>query len=236
MSKQLSSRNSRQSFVLNRNKLSYYTQSIIYLISFFIPMLFGIMRFKQLDNGLQLIVYLLIVSFIIEVIAFFFAILYKNNLVIYNFELLINTILLFNYFKFNIEQLKNTFHSILITASIFTFWLFTILFICKIDSINTTFIIFQGVFVMGLSILLLDKLSSQKRRVVYKLSQSPNFWIATILLFYWCLTFMQWSLYRTFTKEAISTEYIDTSLTIITILLNLGYAYILFRYPKLKYR
>lgn len=214
--------------------MNYYLQSAIYLASFLIPCGVSIFRYKQFDKGFKTIALLVFVSFFVEVFALFSAVVFKNNLMIYNFELLINTILTLSYFEIIMQKLKKIGVIRILQVLTFIFWVLSVTMLHKINSINTSFLIFSGVLNISLSILFLDTLSSDKRKEIFRLSDSPNFWITSILLFYWCFSFVQWALYRTFTKETYGFELLEMSLTLVTILVNLGYSIIFFRYPKFR--
>lgn len=191
-------------------------------------------RYKQFDKGFKIITHLVFVSFLVEILALFSALVFKNNLVVYNFELVINTLLILCYFESLLPKL-NKFGIIKILKVVtFVFWILSITLLHKINTINTSFLIFSGVLNICLSVLFLDALSSDKRKTYFRLSDSPNFWITSILLFYWCFSFVQWALYRTFTKDTFGFEFLELSLTLVTILVNFGYTFIFFSYPKFR--
>lgn len=174
-----------------------------------------------------------ITSFLSEVIALLFAIIFKNNLVIYNIEMLINGIVILVYFKSNntIPKKRNAL-SIIIFLTIIS-WVFSIYLQKSFSTINTGFMIYEGVMVIALSLFSLDKISTKSRKKVVKITRSSVFWISTIFLFYWLMTFVQWMLYESYPESMKEFEYLELFLTLTTIMVNICYSVIFYISPKL---
>lgn len=174
-----------------------------------------------------------ITSLLSEVIALFFAIIYKNNLLVYNLEMLFNSIIIILYFKScNTELNKRNIVPILVFSTI-VFWVFSVISIKSFAAINTVFMIYEGIMVIAFSLFSLDKISTTGRKKVLKISLSSNFWISTVFLFYWFMTFAQWMLYESYPESMKEFEYLELFLTISTILVNICYSVIFYIFPKL---
>lgn len=93
--------------------------------------------------------------------------------------------------------------------------------------------IYEGVMVIALSLFSLDKISTKSRKKVVKITRSSVFWISTIFLFYWLMTFVQWMLYESYPESMKEFEYLELFLTLTTIMVNICYSVIFYISPKL---
>lgn len=213
--------------------MNYYTVSLINLILFFLPIVIGIKHYNLLEKALKVFLFFAISSSSGELIAFFCALIFKNNLPIYNLFSIINLVLLCGYFR---EQLINESQkkaiNLLITFSIL-FWLFSIFYLHSINSINSIFLGYQGIVTMCLSAYIMEYIVFRQSRTVFNLKTSPHFLIAILLLVYWCFSIMQWILYRIFTRETPGFHFLDISLIVINMSINFCFTIVFLKYPKM---
>lgn len=213
--------------------MEYYFKSITNLFFFLLPVLVGFKKLRILDRSLKMFLLFALSSFIGELSAFFSANIYKNNLPVYNTFHILNVTILCFYFKehFQLKVSKRRINY-LIGFNLIV-WLFTILYIHSISSINSTFLAYQGVLTIGFSVYLMEDIVSQRSREFFKLKTSCHFWIAFLLLIYWCFSIMQWILYRFFSAETMGFCYLELSLIIINMAINFCFALIFIQYPKM---
>ncbi|MES2478910.1 MAG: hypothetical protein V4561_07480 [Bacteroidota bacterium] len=213
--------------------MSYFIESVLYLISSFLPVLMGIKRYTLFDKPTRFIFYLAITSFLGEVIALFCAIQYHNNLWVYNIVQILMTLILCFYYGNSIDLFKRKKLGLYIASISIIVWISSLLLVHSFFSINSTYLAYMGTITILMSIISMDNLIAQKSHSLYKIIYSPHFWFAWILLIYWCFSMIQWMIYKYYTVQTVNFKYIELSLTIITMLVNFGYTAVFFYYPKM---
>ncbi len=212
----------------------YYLESYLYLFTCFLPFLYGIKRFKLLDRASRTFSLIATISFIAEIVALYAAVKYHNNLPVYNVSQLLTVVLVCLYFNDAIDSFKKYYVGIVLAAISTLVWSFTIFFVHSIITMNSTFMAYEGIVTIGMAVFSMENLVSKRSHSLFKLKYSHHFWFAWMLLIYWCCSIVQWILYKYFTKEVDQSQYLDLSLTIISMLINIGFALIFFYYPKMK--
>lgn len=213
--------------------MDYYARSALNLILFLLPVLIGIRNYNSHDKALKIFVIFALSSFVGELSAFYCAIKFKNNLAVYNGFSIVNLLIICFYFKehFSSQKSKKIFN-ILILLSVLV-WIVTAFVIHSLKSINSTFLGYQGLLTITLSACLMEEIVARKSKEVFSLKSSIHFWIALLLLVYWCFSIMQWLLYRYIINETIAFKYLELSLIIINMFINLCFALIFYVNPKL---
>lgn len=200
---------------------------------FLFPILFGVRNFTTLDRAAKFFLFFAVSSFLTELTAFFCAVYFNTNLSVYNVFNILNFTLVILYFKELIRFKKSTlFFNCLIFFNLII-WLITLMKIHSLNSINSTFLGYQGILTMCLSVYLMEHIVFRQSRAVFDLRTSPHFLIAFLLLVYWCFSIMQWILYRYFTNDTFGFQYLDLSLTIINMIINFCFALVFMKYPKM---
>jgi hypothetical protein len=198
------------------------------------PVVFGLKRYALLDRASRFFLLYAISSFIGELIAFYAALKFNNNLPVYNVASLVNICVICFYFSECIELLKRNNSGLKLMIINVLVWIISVFFIHSFFSINTTFLAYQGVLTIALAVYAMENLVTQKSQTLFYLRSSPHFWFDCLLLVYWCSTIMQWIVYWYFTNKMAGFQYLNLSLTIINILINVFLAVVFYMYPKLK--
>lgn len=212
----------------------YFLESYLYLFTCFLPFLYGIKRFKVFDKASRVFSLIAIISFLAEVVALYAVVKYKNNLSVYNISELLTMILICMYFNEAIDSFNKYRIGIVLAAISVLVWCCTIFLMHTIMAVNSVFMAYEGILTIGMAVFSMENLVSKRSHSLFKLKYSPHFWFAWMLLIYWCCSIAQWILYKYFTKEVDQAHYLDLSLTIISMLINVGFALIFFYYPKMK--
>lgn len=212
----------------------YYFETGLYFATILLPVFYGLKRFKVIDKASRFILLLLITSFVGEVIALYSALVYKTNLAVYNIVQLLIAIILCFYFNYCIDNFKKHNIGIIIAFVSFIVWLITIAKIHTLSSINSSFLAYKGIIIITMSIISMENLISNGSHHLFKILNSSHFWFAWILLIYWCFSIVQWILYQYYTSAANGFQYLNLSLVIITMLVNIGYTLVFFFYPKMN--
>ncbi len=213
--------------------MSYITESIIYLCFQFLPFITGLVRWKHIDPASRTIVAIAGISSITECLGLYASIRFQNNLPVYNIASLIIVSALTLYFWLNLDFLRRKNVGLIFILINITLWLFSVFYINSIRSENlfyTNYEIFVFVF---LSVLFLE------RQIVYgtysRLYLNPHFYFTLLFVFAWTGSFVQWNLYNYMNATHPSYMHvIDFFLTMLSIIVNVGFSLVLFYYPKLK--
>ena len=185
------------------------------------------------DKPTRFIFYLVIASFLGEVIALFCAVQYHNNLWVYNIVQISMTLILCFYYGNCIELFKRKKLGFYIAFISLLVWICSLLLEHSFFSLNSTYLAYMGTITILMSIISMDSLVAQKSHSLYNIVYSPHFWFAWILLIYWCFSMIQWMIFKYYSAQAVNFKYIGLSLTVITMLVNFGYTALFFYYPKM---
>lgn len=157
--------------------LSYISAGFI-----LIPLIIGLKRYKYLERQNFIILSLLIVSLLTEIISLILIMYFKkSNIVLYNSYILIETVLLYFYFKHiqssSIRRISTVFLIIFILTSIYE------LAISKIQSMNAVSFTLQSIYSIVFSLLAFQQMLREQK--YNNILQAPVFWInSAILLFF----------------------------------------------------
>lgn len=171
-------------------------ETIVLLIFIAIPMLIGVYYYKKIKIPYRILVFLLIVTFIVELIAEFAALIFRNNLVVYHFFSPIEYTLLALLFK---SLIKNNKIRLFINFSILIYIPFTLInsfFIQQFfnEKINSHAILVESILVVYFSLVYLKQLlTSEINYSVYKLGA---FWICLGCLLFFGTNVFFWGYYN----------------------------------------
>lgn len=214
--------------------MSYYLESALYLFTCLLAFLMGLKRLAILDRAFRIFVLITGITFIGELLALYSAIVFHNNLIIYNIMKLFIVILICLYFNAFISVFRKYRVGVILSALTGIVWTVSLIFEHSLSVINTAFMAYEGIITIGMSIFSMEYIISRRADKFFKLQNSPHFSLACILLAYWCFTIVQWVLYNYFSLGTRWFDFLELSLTIVSMLLNIGVAVIFFFYPKMK--
>jgi len=189
----------------------YYT----YYISLLFACACGIQRFNKIDNASRIISILLCCAFLNEGAAYFLAKWQHNNLALHNIYCFIEFGLLSLYFNYIIDVFAKRNIGIYIGVAGVLISFFNAFYIQDVNVLNSYFLFFEGLAVIGMSFFAFFRLLVKNDGL--NLFKYPHFWFLTILVFFWCITFMSWGLY-----DYINLKFQNTVFNINTILLAIG--------------
>ncbi len=206
----------------------YYSYYAILLLTF----LCALYRYKIVSRALKFLVVLLGASCASEGIAYYASIKYHNNMpvyAIYNLVELGLTSLYFNYCIIAFEKRKIGYYIAFAGIILGTV---NILFIQGPDVVDSYFMVLEGLFIMGMSIISLFQLLMKKGEL--RLYKYPDFWVAIIFLFFWSATVLNWTVYNFFiVRFTAYIPVIDVSLVVVNIFVYIGLGCIFILYPRL---
>jgi len=155
-----------------------------------ISLLGGLVQFRKLDNGGRIILLLLFVVLLDELIAHYFAKKYHNNLVVYNIYGLVELCLMILYFSY----INNFFGNKKIAFFLLIFGLsagiLNFMFFESFQKLNSVYIFFEGFIIIVLALITFYRLLVFNEDL--KLYRHPHFWFASVFLFFWGVTYLNW--------------------------------------------
>lgn len=97
---------------------------------------------------------------------------------------------------------------------------------------NSNFLLFEGFCILSMSLFAFYRILENEEVIIF---QTPHFWICCILLFFWGITYANWSLYTVLIAKKLDViPYIGLILLYINIMTYLGFSIVLVLLPKRK--
>lgn len=171
--------------------MDYKYRLIIYLFVLSVSILCGIYRLRNRDNATKTIILLLSITLISEYAAHQAALQYGTNMFVYHFFAPLQLIFVGKYFDQIANSRKRNLGVIvgLIGAA---FAIINGLFFQPLDILNSNFLLFEGLIVMGLALYTFQNILTDNKIDIYRYE---HFWIVVILIFFWSITYIWWALY-----------------------------------------
>jgi len=215
---------------------SYLITAAIISTSFLIPSIVGACRFRLLDRPARIFWGLVLLAFVSDLIAIYYAINPavngKGNIKVYNIAGITFTSCVCIYFNsFSREFLKREVGLYLGILSII-FGILNSCFIQSLDTPNTYFRIYQclAIICMGLTSLGLIVIKPGYVNV----RREPHFWLFSALVFFWSFIYLHLLLYDHF--KVLFPQYqwiIAYSIFFANIIYNIFVAVVFMLYPKM---
>jgi len=168
-----------------------------------------------------------------EFSAFFFAKTYHNNLPVYAIYNIIEFCFICLYFNTSIDVFakNNTGYYI---GGIGIIWgIANIIFLQGFNKVNSYFLLFEGLSTIGICLFAYFRLLFHHDQL--RLYKYPHFWFTTILMIFWSIIFLNWSLYNYVSiryKEA--SWIVNVSILFVNILNYLSISCVFILYPKMQ--
>jgi hypothetical protein len=192
----------------------------------------AICYFRKVDKATRTLCLWILTGGITELLAWYFAMKYKNNLPVYAFYSIVELSLIAFYFAYSVKFIRrHRLHFIFIAASTLM-WLVNVRWLQPLNSINSNFIFIECLITVCLSLYAL-----YRRLLIYNhsLIKKTHFWIPCILLLYCCGTLWNWGFYDFFFKHYPDrTVILSICILGMNILTYSAFTLILLFYSKMK--
>ncbi len=144
-------------------------------VSYLIPLLVGLWRFRSLDRSMK-IFFLLCVWSCVEIVAeYMLSVRHINNTFIINYFLLIDALFLFLLYLFSTDD-RRTKRNIFILALLFICaWIVDKIFLAVPDQINSEMAVTSQIFIILASIVIVQAIMKKSSNL---LIDEPIFWVA----------------------------------------------------------
>ena len=202
-------------------------------ISITLSAIIGIIRYKQLDISLKILVLLLIISSISDLSCFMAIILEKFSFrsTIFHFYNIIQGIFLTIYFLTNIKPNYNKIHLILIVLFWVSAGVLNFIFFQPLGTLNSNMLMLESFIFITLSLYYMY--ITMKNDRIGNIFRHTHFILSFILIVYWSTTFFFWAclkiLYSNHWKYIMNFMYFES---VIEILVFLSISATLFYYSK----
>lgn len=187
-----------------------------------------------MDKPSKIICILIWLVFITEVLAWYAALQFKNNMPVYLIYGFIEIALISLYFNYSIKVFRKYNIGFYIAAVVIFMGILNTLFIQPLKTLNTNYIFLESLIVVSMALFSIYRLIIEDKSNL-KLNKEVHFWFPCIFILEWCGNFLSWGLYDYFQKEMKDSAYIlNYSLYVVNIIVYISFAAVLFFYPKMK--
>jgi len=209
--------------------MSGNTQLSITLVVVAISFLCGLYRYRLLDTAGKVIVFLLFAVFTVEVVAHWFAKRYHNNLGVYNIFGLIEISFIILYFGYsnNFFGNKRIVYFLLIFGLLLGVTNFA--FFESFTKLNSIYLFFEGFTTIVLALVSFYRMLLFDEEL--RLHKHPHFWFASVFLFFWSITYLNWGLFPLL-KNQQTIEHVIFFIWIVNIVTYGSIGVIFQLYPK----
>lgn len=205
----------------------YVTYGLLLLIT----ALLAVGQWARLSHADKWIAILLVFTFIQESIAGYLKIKYINNFFTYHIYTPIEIFLIINYFDRSVGIIEGKRIGIHIGIGAITLSIVNTLFFQRFNLINSYYLLFEGMMVIGLCMLAFYKLLIREDIVPGKM---VVFWITVCFLFYWCLSYTNLGLWgASIDYSTFFAKVLGMALYYANLLFYFGLALVFIRYKKL---
>ena len=193
----------------------------------------GAARYKEFDTATKIFAVYIIVATISEITAFLCGKFLHDNMPVYAVYNLLEFVFVSMFFNRSIDVFyKRNVGYYIAVIGLFV-GIINIVCIQGIHSLNSYFLFFEGVVIIAMALLLFFRLLINNNHL--QLYRSPHFWLATVLVFFWSITMLNWSMYDYFLanhKELL--VFVNTSIVVVGIVTYVAIGCIFILYPKMS--
>lgn len=212
----------------------YYLEFLLYLICLSGALFAGAYRWRNIDAPSRIIVFSLGLGLTTELVGFYAAKVYRNNMPVYNVASLFLVLLVIRYYQYHLEYLKRKGVALLFYVVSALTWLASTISKGSLFGENMIFTDYEILMVVVLSVVMVDRMV--QRSYSGDLRQNPHFYFVVLFVLFRGASFVQWNLYEYLTRQHPMTKpIIDFGLWAGALLLHLGIGLVFVLYPKIKY-
>lgn len=210
-------------------KIAYYS----YVCSLLFACFISIYRYKEIDAASKILVFLVCCAFINESVAYYLSKKFNDNLGLYSIYCFFEFGLICLYFNRVIDVFIKKNIGIYIAVGGILFGIVNLVFIQSLNRLNSYFLFFEGLLVIGMSLFAFFRLLLKHDSL--HLYKYHHFWFISCLLFFWSITFLNWGLYDYFNmKFQYEAWKINSALIMVGAINYFSIAAVFLLYPKMQ--
>lgn len=188
-----------------------------------------------MDIASRITFILLAITFITESAAYYAAVRFHNNIIVYTIYSIIEIGLASLYFNYSVKSLYKRHIGIYIAIAGVAVGIINSIWFQSARLTDSDFMLVEGLLIMALAMYALIQLLLDDSFINFKFN--PNFWFAFLQLFFWSTTLPIWLLYDHLTSLLGNNKWIvDFSLYLISMITNIGFGLVFIFYPTMKKR
>lgn len=193
----------------------------------------GFIRFKSMDTASRTISVLIFLSFLTEIIAYYSARMYHSDIAVYTVFSLFEFLLTSLYFNYSIDVFYKKNIGIYIGVFGLLLGLLNMLFFQPINQINSYFLFFESITIIAMCFTSLARMTMLHDQL--RIRKYHHFWFVVIITFYWCSTFLNFSLHKYIVFDLKKDGLILDALNLIeNIITYSSLAIVFLLYPKMQ--
>ena len=205
--------------------------SLFYQLLLLITAGCAVYRWELLSKADKWICVLLCLTLVQECIASHLRFTYRSNFFTFHIYTPIELFVIVNYFGRSIGLGNSKYTGVWLGLAAILISVVNTLFLQSFHQINSYYLLFEGLVVLGFCLLSFYRLLIKDDVVPGKMA---HFWITICFLFYWSLTYANLGLYGALLgKNSLLTKIFDATLYSANLLFYFGVALIFVRYKKL---
>lgn len=210
--------------------MAFRIEIVIYLIVIALAIIACIINLKSLDKAAIILFILLPITFFSEIVAYYSALKYKNNLWVYHFFNPVQFFVISLYYNYSIVRFRKKHIGIYIALAGVGLGILNSIYLQNLKSLNSYFLLFEGMSIIFMSLFSFSQMFIDNNIDLLKYS---HFWLTFILLSFWSITFVNWGLYEVIQSKALFfMPAVLMTIWIVNVLTYLGMGLVFLYYPK----
>jgi hypothetical protein len=190
----------------------------------------GLLRLKRQGKAEKMLIILLILTLSSEIMAYIWAVKFRNNFPVYHIFAPIQLFFVSMYFHYSVDSLSKSKIAIYIGLSGGILAAVNTIFFQPITTLNSYFLLFEGLCTIFLSLYAFNKMFINDNLNILSI---PHFWFTLILLTFWSITYISWGVYEFMRAKQMNALYImGAVLWAINIITYLGIGFVFFFISK----
>ena len=211
--------------------MSYYGYIVILVVA--LSFIVGLCRYSIIDKGSRVLVFLLGSEFINEIIAWYCAVKYHNNLMVYNIYNIIELFIIALYFNMVVDVFRKRNIGIYIGIIASAVCILNILFVQSLNTVNSYSVFLEGFCIIGMSLYAFFRMLLHSDQI--ELRHYHHFWFITIILLSFSMQYLNWGSYNFLLLKIPKKMWvIDRFILFLTCISYLMMGVVFAMYPKWK--
>jgi len=213
--------------------MDFYTRSGLLVFTLLCTALAGAYRAHRMEVAGKILVVYVIASLLTEAVAGYSAIVYRNNMLVYDIGGIIEFVLIMLYYNYTVSSLRYKYIGLITTGLVALFGIANNFLIQPPGAIVNYFLSIEALMIITVSLIsLMDTIFNQPYN---RILSTPRFWISLTYLIYWCITYFLWTLlaFHRLEKSIIPAGLL-LAVFIMNIIQSLSLLVIFLCYPKMN--
>lgn len=203
---------------------------IFYLVVLSAAKISGLIHYRSMDIGSRIIVIYIAEVWLCETLAFFTAMVYRDNRLVYHVFSVVQFLLVCWYFHHSLALFKR--YPIALIAGFIgvVFGLINGIYL-QPNKVNSNFLLFESIAVITMTLVSLYEMLATDDDI--DLAKHPQFWFTCLLFIFWSFTFTYW-LIQVIDPLIRKLPWVGYAVTFVNILCYTGFGLVFLTFRKKK--